>query len=229
MAGPTGGGIGIGLVNVPESFAKTPNAAEWILERLTPSKTTTREFQVLNSTDKPMFVLIYPGAATNFDGNFVGASKGVVNELTSWTTVTPKSAMIPPHQGIHGVIKITVPSDAAPSMQFGLIWAQTTIGTTGGVTHINRVGIRMYDPVGDFIVPVSNTTTTKGPTSTTEGTAVANEDASSTGFVVTQGDLNGFAGIPAGLEWAAVGFLAAVVIGLLYKKIGRKDNFSNKE
>jgi hypothetical protein len=36
----------------------------------------------------------------------------------------------------------------------------------------------------------------------------------------------GFAGIPAGLEWAAIGFLVAVVAGFLFKKITMKDKIA---
>jgi hypothetical protein len=219
----SGGGIGIGLINIPASFTNIPNSAEWILERLTPDTTTTREFQVMNSTDKPMFVVIYPGAATNNKGVFVGAPRGVTNELTSWSTVTPKSATIPAHQRIQGSITITVPTDAEPSMQYGLIWAQTTVGTSGGVTQVNRVGIRMYDPVGDFVVPEYVSKAPTNSTSTSGAVSARASDAPSTGFVVTQAESESFTGIPAGLEWAAIGFLVAVVAGFLFKKITMKD------
>jgi hypothetical protein len=219
----SGGGIGIGLVNIPTSFTNVPNSAEWILERLTPATTTTREFQVINSTDKPMFVVIYSGAATNNKGVFVGAPRGVTNELTSWSTVTPKSATIPAHQRIQGSITITVPTDAVPSMQYGLIWAQTTVGTSGGVTQVNRVGIRMYDPVGDFVVPEYVSNASANSKSSSGAVSPLASDAPSTGFVVTQAQPDGLMGIPAGLEWAAIGFLVAVVAGFLFKKITRKD------
>jgi hypothetical protein len=219
----SGGGIGIGLVNIPASFANTPNSAEWILERLTPATTTTRDFQVINSTDKSMFVVIYPGAATNNKVVFVGAPRGVTNELTSWSTVTPKSATIPAHQRIQGSITITVPTDAVPNMQYGLIWAQTTVGTSGGVTQVNRVGIRMYDPVGDFVVPEYVTNASANSTSTSGAVSPRASDAPSTGFVVTQAQSGGVAGIPIGLEWAAIGFLVAVVAGFLFKKFLLKN------
>ena len=227
MAGSTSsGGIGIGLINVPESFAHSKNSSEWILERLWPATTTVREFQVINSTSKPMFVVIYPGAATNEQGNFVGAPRGVQNELSSWITVTPKSATIPAHQSIAGEVTISIPTSAIPSMQFGVIWAQTTLGTTGGVTQVNRVGIRMYDPVGDFVVPEYVSDTSSHSTSTSAAISPRASDAPSTGFVVTKGQDAGFAGVPAGLEWAAIGFLVAIVAGFLFKKLIWKNEIN---
>lgn len=228
MTASTEGGIGIGLINVPESFAKYPNSGEWILERLIPSKITTREFQVINSTDKPMFVVIYPGAATNLNGNFVGAPRGVANELTSWMTITPQSAKIQAHQTIYGRVTINVPSDALPSMQFGLIWAQTTVGTSAGVTQVNRVGIRMYDPVGDFVVPKSYAMSPQDLSSTTGGSSSESNGAPSTGFLVNKAVPDNFLGIPVGMEWAAAGLVGAIIFGVLAKKFTLSSGANSK-
>lgn len=214
-----GGGLGIGLVNVPESFSNISNSAEWILERLTPSQTINREFQIINSTDKPMFVVVYPGAATNRNGNFMGLPKGATNELTSWTVVTPKSAWIPANSKIQGLVTVVTPSNADSSMQYGVIWAETIMGTSGNVVNINRVGIRMYDPVGDFVAPaiVSN-----GVASTTLDNSINQTQTSnqaSTGFIVTKARSNSFDVIPMGIEWIVIGIFAVIVNRFLFKKV----------
>ena len=47
-------------------------------------------------------------------------------------------------------VTITVPSDAAPGEQYGVVWAETrsTPANGDGVTQVSRVGIRLYISVG---------------------------------------------------------------------------------
>jgi len=214
-----GGGLGLGLVNIPASFRNIPNSNEWILERLEIGSTIKRDFQVINSTNKPMLVVLYPGAATNANGTFFGAPMGVKNDLVSWMTVSPSSVLIPAHQGINGLITITVPISAEPSMQYGLVWAQTTLGINGGVTQINRVGIRMYDPVGDFAVPTYiDKALPSSPANAGEIIPRAT-DGPTTGFVVTRGQTHSISDFLIGLDWILVGIVVAIISGVIYKKI----------
>ena len=68
MAGSlASGGIGINLINIPASLSGVANSKSWIVDRLLPSTTTTRDIEVSNTTSKPIKVLIYSGAATNID------------------------------------------------------------------------------------------------------------------------------------------------------------------
>jgi hypothetical protein len=152
MAGSlASGGIGINLINIPASLSGVANSKSWIVDRLLPSTTTTRDIEVSNTTSKPIKVMIYSGAATNIDGRFLTENDGITNLLTSWTTVTPSLATIPANSSQPIKVTITVPSGVADSEQAGVIWASTVTGSDGGVTQVSRVGIRMINPVGNYV------------------------------------------------------------------------------
>jgi hypothetical protein len=161
-----GGGLGISLINVPESLSNIPYYKVWIVDRLAPSKTTIREIAVHNTSDKPITVSLYPGAATNVDGSFSAADQGVESLLTKWTTISPSTLKIPAHSSINAKISIVVPADAVSSSEYGVIWAANTTGTSGGITQVNRIGIRMYTPVGDGTVVIPTPSATPSPSST---------------------------------------------------------------
>ena len=46
-------------------------------------------------------------------------------------------------------VTLAVPGDASPGERYGVVWAETRAAdAAGGVTQINRVGIRLYVSVG---------------------------------------------------------------------------------
>ena len=153
------GGIGINLINIPKSLSGVAHSDSWIVDRLMPSTITVREAQVTNTTNKAMKVTIYQGAATNVDGNYLVANDDVTNLLTSWTTVTPSNATIAAHSSQKILITIKVPAGVSDSEQAGVIWASTITGTSGAFTQVSRVGIRMINPVGDYVSTPSATAT----------------------------------------------------------------------
>jgi len=153
------GGIGINLINIPKSLSGVAHSDSWIVDRLMPSTITVREAQVTNTTNKAMKVTIYQGAATNKDGNYSIEDDNVTNLLTSWTTVTPSIATIAAHSSQKILITINVPAGVSDSEQAGVIWASTITGTSGAITQVSRVGIRMIDPVGGYVSTPSPTAT----------------------------------------------------------------------
>lgn len=72
------------------------------------------------------------------------------NELSTWTSVAPGSIEVPAQGKEPAMVTISVPRDAAPWEQYGAVWAEAraTATTAGGVTHVSRVGIRLYLSVG---------------------------------------------------------------------------------
>ncbi len=148
------GGLGISIAQIPSDVQNNPNAGIYIVEHLWPSQSYSQRIEVSNSTNQAMDVLIYPGAATNKKDNFVFLAPTESNDLTSWTSVSPASATIPAHSYITANVIIDVPSSATFGEKYGVIWASTnpTVGANG-ILSVNRVGIRMYNPVGAITTP----------------------------------------------------------------------------
>jgi len=97
-----------------------------------------------------MNVSLYPAAATNIKGDFQPLGAGHSNLLSSWTTVTPNSLKIAAHSNAIATVTITVPAAAPTGQQVGIVWASIkTSPNSNAVGGVSRVGIRMYDPVGN--------------------------------------------------------------------------------
>lgn len=132
-------------------------ARVYIVDRLTPSTTHTQHVEVSNTTNGPLTVDIYPGAATNIGGNFLPSNPGVSNDLVAWTTVSPSTVVIAAHGYARATVTIKVPDVVTPGELNGLIWASIkSTPNAQGITSVNRVGIRMYTPVG--AAPATSTT-----------------------------------------------------------------------
>ena len=170
-------------------------AGAYIVFNLQPGKTYSEKIQVANTTNSPMNVSLYPGAATNVKNIFQPLDAAHPNLLTSWTTVTPSSATIAAHSDLKATVTITVPANAPSGEQYGLIWASIkTSPNSNGVGGVSRVGIRMYDPVGS------------GSDSTPEiGSSSAGNSA-----------------LPLELAGAGVLLLAALIVGILMVRKERK-------
>lgn len=210
MPGTTdGGNLGIALLDYPVSVKGDPQASSWIVVRLIPGSVNTQHIKVFNTTNASMTVNIDAGAATNENGVFNFAPEGVGNLLTSWTSIKPSSGVIPANSSMEASVTITVPSDAVPSMQYGVIWAsQNALVSKAGVAITNRVGIRMYNPVGNYSLP------TPTPTATTTGTPVVVVHNKSTElFGVSQMNY----------QWIALGIVFLLVLTLFRVKRGRRS------
>ncbi len=162
------GSLGIRIAQIPSGVRNDLHASDYIVSRLTPGTPFTQRLEVSNSSNNAMHVSIYPGAATNADGNFATSPQGVVNDLASWTTVSPASVDLPAHSVAQEMVTITVPVGAPPSQQYGVIWAAiSTTSPSSGITSVNRVGVRMYDPVGNYSAASVALTQKSAPTSQT--------------------------------------------------------------
>ena len=143
------GGLGVRLINIPSDVLANPLSTVYIVNHLLPSTVVYAHLELSNTTKTVMVVNLYPGAATNIKGNFLPTNPGITNDLTSWTSVTPSTAVIPANGYVSVTVKIMVPDVVLPGERFGLIWA--SIGSSSNpsaLTTVNRVGIRMYLPVG---------------------------------------------------------------------------------
>lgn len=160
--GGIGGGIGIRLVDVPESSAADPRARLYVIDHLAPGTTISRRIEVSNTSDAAVDVLTYAAAATIDDGSFIGSDGRTVNELSQWTTVTPEARRLAAGSVAIVVVTVAVPADAAPGEYYGVVWAEarSAASSDNGIFVVNRVGIRMYISVGPGGPPAADFTVT---------------------------------------------------------------------
>ena len=152
------GSIGIRLLDAPVSAGEDPRARTYIVDHLKPGTTIKRRVEVGNSTAAPQSVAVYPGAATIKGGSFTPAEGSTPSELTQWTTVDRATVPLKPGQNSAVEVTIKVPKDASPGERYGAIWAEIAgpAPQGGGVSLVNRVGVRIYLDVGPGGAPAPN-------------------------------------------------------------------------
>jgi CheY-like chemotaxis protein len=158
LRGAATGSIGIRLVDAPVSAKDDPRARVYIVDHLNPGAVITRRVEVSNTTASTARIALYPAAASIEEGSFLGGAGHAINDLSTWTTVTPAEPDVPAGGKLMATVTITVPADAAPGEQYGVIWAEARSADSGGggVTQVSRVGIRLYVSVGPGGAPAAN-------------------------------------------------------------------------
>jgi hypothetical protein len=178
--------IGIKLLEIPSSQVGNPRDQKYIVDNPAPGAVIARKFEVVNLGSRPARVTVYPAAATISGGAFRFAGGHTQDEMTTWVSISQSTLTLAPNSGAALVATITVPSNAPPGEQYGVIWAQVSAHGTGNVTLVSRVGIRIYLSIGpggaeapDFILgtPVGSRTSAgvpvvRVPVHNTGGTAV---------------------------------------------------------
>jgi hypothetical protein len=152
------GGIGLRLVDAPISARDDPRARLYIVDHLPPGAVISRRIEVSNTTTSKASVTLYAAAATIEKGAFLGAAGHIANDVSAWTTVSPNAPDLPAGGRLTATVTITVPRDAAPGEQYGVVWAEIRAapGAGGGVTQVSRVGIRLYLSIGPGGAPSAN-------------------------------------------------------------------------
>jgi len=148
------GSIGLRLLEVPADSIDDPRAHLYIVDHLAPGKSLERRIEVTNTTEKPAKVALYAGAASIISGSFQGADGHTANDLSTWTSIKPEAPSVPAGGRLTATVRINVPKDAAPGEQLGVVWAEAR--STGVVTQVNRVGIRLYVSIGPGGAPAAN-------------------------------------------------------------------------
>jgi hypothetical protein len=154
----TPGSIGVRLLDAP--ITDDPRARLYIVDHLAPGTDIERRIEISNSSDSTQTVALYAGAASIEDGSFIGAEGRTANEVSSWTTVTPGAINVTSGEVATATVTIAVPQNAAPGEQYGVIWAEARSEEEGdgGITQVNRVGIRIYLSVGQGGAPAADFT-----------------------------------------------------------------------
>jgi ice-binding like protein/Big-like domain-containing protein len=157
---PPAGSIGLRLLDAPVSAGNDPRARIYIVDHLAPGTVIHRRIEVSNTTTSTTHVSLYPAAATIADGSFLGEAGHTANDLSSWTSVSPGDYDIVAGGRTTATVTISVPDDAAPGEQYGVVWAEAGSAPTagGGITQVSRVGIRLYVSVGPGGPPAADFT-----------------------------------------------------------------------
>jgi CheY-like chemotaxis protein len=144
------GSIGIRLVDAPVGAKDDPRARVYIVDHLNPGTVITRRIEISNTTASTARIALYPSAASIDQGSFLGGAGHTVNDLSTWTAIAPSEPDVPAGGKLMATVTITVPGNAAPGEQYGVIWAEARSADSGGggVTQVSRVGIRLYVSVG---------------------------------------------------------------------------------
>jgi len=205
--------VGIRIVDVPTTRTDDPRARQYIVDHLAPGSTITRRVEVSNDTAKSQVVQLYAGAASLVDGNIVFGEGRAASELTSWTTVNPPSVSLAAGAKTTAAVKIVVAANASAGERYGVVWAELppAVPAGGGVTAVNRVGVRIYLSVGPGGEPASDFTITAVEASRApDGNPVLTATVRNTGgrALDLSGDLrltNGPGGLSAGPFTAKLG------------------------
>ncbi|GAA0828026.1 peptidase [Streptosporangium amethystogenes subsp. fukuiense] len=154
------GGIGIRLLEAPVAARADARAWTYIIDHLAPGSVIHRRVEVSNTTGSPKRLSLYTAAAQVRDRRFQFAADRTANELSTWTSTDRHEVTLAPHTRSAVTATIAVPDDAAPGERYAVIWAQAAKAAPpgGGVSEVNRVGIRIYLSVGRGNPPASDFT-----------------------------------------------------------------------
>jgi hypothetical protein len=141
------GSIGIRLLGT----ARTGTLAHaYVVNRVAPGSRIDRRVEITNNTGTPVAIAVYPAAAAFRRGRFAFASGHTRNELSRWTSVGRSIVRLAPGGRTVDTVTIAAPKHTAPGERYGVIWAELSAAapTGGGITLVNRVGVRMYVSIG---------------------------------------------------------------------------------
>ncbi len=152
------GGIGVRLVVMPGDSGVGPLERSYIVERVAPGASLHRRVVISNTTRSTVVVAVYPAAASLHRGAFVLGAGHSPNELTGWTSVSRDVLRLSPGTATSETVTIHVPPNASSGERYGVIWAAVSAPAPagGGVTVVNRVGMRIYLSVGPGGAPRPN-------------------------------------------------------------------------
>ena len=145
--------IGVRLIAVPSVTSAALLGQSYIVGRLAPGARITRQIEITNSTPSTANVSVYAAGATQYRSIFGLAPGRSPNELSSWTSVSRNVVRMPSRTKTLETVTIAVPRGASSGERYAVVWAEVSAAVTGGVTRVNRVGIRMYLSIGSGGVP----------------------------------------------------------------------------
>ena len=140
-------GLGIRLLEAPVALKDDPRAQHYIIDRGAAGTTIKRDVEVSNGTSQPVQPALYMAAASIKDGLFTVDQRGVRNEITDWSKISPASASLAPGARTKATVTIAVPRNAPDGEYYGAAVASLApVGTD--VKIAAGVGVRIYLSVG---------------------------------------------------------------------------------
>jgi hypothetical protein len=189
----TAGSIGIRLVPLPGTSPDDPLGSSYVVDRLPPAASLRRGVEIDNHTRSTVDISVYPAAASIVRGGLAFAAGHAGNELSSWTSVSNHLLRLAPGTEAFDTLTISVPKSASPGERYAVLWAEVSAHpAAGGVTLVNRVGIRMYLSVGSGGGPQSSFTVgplTAGRSTSGEPLVLAEVHNSGQGTIEISGTL----------------------------------------
>jgi hypothetical protein len=154
------GSVGIRLIPLAGASPNDSLGSSYVVDRLAPGASLTRSVEIDNTTHSIIDVSVYPAAASIVRGSFAFAPSNGGNELSSWTSVSHDLVRLAPGAEALDTLTISAPAGASSGERYGVLWAQVsaTPAAGGGVTLVNRVGVRMYVSIGPGGGPSSSFT-----------------------------------------------------------------------
>jgi hypothetical protein len=140
------GGIGVRLLRLAGAPAGNPLARSYIVARAAPGDVITRRVEVTNTTGAAHLVSVYAAAASTPGGVFRFGPGHAQNDVSSWTRIGTPLLRLDAGAAADELVTIRVPANAVRGAHDAVVWAETSspAPTGGGVTLVNRVGIRVY-------------------------------------------------------------------------------------
>jgi hypothetical protein len=130
---------------VPASSAD-PVARSYIVARVAPGGSARRRVEISNTTHSAATVSVYVGGASVRSGTFEFVGGRGPLELSTWTSVSRRVLHLA--SGGKEVVTVTtrVPEDVIDGKRYAVVWAAVSAPAPdeGGMTLVNRVGVRMY-------------------------------------------------------------------------------------
>jgi len=144
------GSVGIRLVPLAGASPDGTLASSYVVDRLAPGTNLTRSVEIDNTTRSTIDVSVYPAGAGIVRGRFAFAPGHGGNELSSWTSVSDDLVRLAPGTEAFDTLTISVPHTASSGERYGVLWAEVSASPVagGGVTLVNRVGVRLYLSIG---------------------------------------------------------------------------------
>jgi len=152
------GRFGIQLLSTAPEALANPLARAYIADGLAPGTGLARTVEISNTTGSSAAVSVYAAAASFDHSVFAFAPGRSQDELSRWTTVGEGVLQVPPRGTAFDSVTVRVPTQAAAGEEYAVLWAQmsTPAGSRGGVTLVNRVGVRMYVSIGRGGLPAAH-------------------------------------------------------------------------
>jgi hypothetical protein len=141
------GSVSLTLVGAGTADHGDPRAPLYVIDHVHPGDRLVRRIRLGNTSSAPVSVRLSPAAASVGGGTFHALDDAATNELTRWTTTSPRVVRVPAGRTRQATVTIAVPAGTGAGERYGVVWAAVSATSSTGAV-VNRVGLRIYLSVG---------------------------------------------------------------------------------